>query len=158
LNSSNVNASKIDLDTISTNSGTTNSSNTDIDVNTTSIALKMGEVQSIPTANTQLGRLKNINDSLVTLTRSITPIAYGTLTLNTNPKNVLPANVNRRSSIIQALSGNTSICYVGYDNNVTNTNYAFSLNPGDIYTQDSYLGDIFIANVTATDNISFGEV
>lgn len=158
LNSTNLNLIKLAIDNINTDIGLIVTSCADIDINTTSSALKMGEVQVTPTANTELARLKDINTSLISLLRSVTPQGYGTITLNINPKKVLAQNLLRKSSIIQSLTGNSSICYVGYDNTVSNVNYAFSLNPGDIYTQDSYLGDIYISNATATDGISFGEV
>jgi hypothetical protein len=158
LNSTNVNASKINLDNMNAFLGVISTNDIDINTNTTSIALKMGEVQVTPTANTQLGRLKDINTSLTSLLRSITAQGYGVITLNTNPKKIVNSNLLRKNIVIQASYTNISPCYLAYDNAVTNLSYAIILNAGDVYNNDSYLGEFHISNVTATDSVSFGEV
>jgi hypothetical protein len=158
LNSTNLNLIKLAIDNISLEVGLIQTSASDIDVNTTSMALKMGEVQVTPTANTELARLKDINTSLTTLTRSVTPQGFNLVTLNVNPKLVLGQNLLRKSTVIQSIPTNISPLYVGYDSSVTSSKYAFILYPNDLYTQDTYLGDIYISSATATDKISYGEV
>jgi hypothetical protein len=130
---------------------------TTIETDLTSLALKVGEVQAVPTALTVLSRLKDINTSLISLLRTVTFQGYGLVTLDTDPKKIVTANTLRKNVIIQTGPTN-GICYLGYDVNVTNINYVVALQPGDIYSNDSYLGDFYMSSVVATDTISFGEV
>jgi len=109
---------------------------------------------SVITEKTLLEDIKINTTSLVGSATS----TYGLITLDTDPKLIISANANRKNCIIQANSTNTVISYLGYDNTVSSTNFVVSLNAGDIYTQEGYLGDFYISNSIVTEKCTFGEV
>jgi len=99
-----------------------------------------------------------LSDILQQLRGNTAAQGYGLVTLDADPKLVLAANASRLGAVIQALSGNTSVSYLGFDANVTTSKYVVALNPGDSFDVGDYRGAIYISNVTATDKISYGEV
>lgn len=70
---------------------------------------------------------------------------------------ILVANVDRKSCIIQAKSTNTGIVYIGYDNTVSITKWIAELGPGAPFATDDYRGPLFAIADTAAQLVGYGE-
>jgi hypothetical protein len=99
--------------------------------------------------------LQNI---LAELTGTSLAQGFNVITLNADPKLVVASNADRKSVLIQSAIANATVCYVGFDNSVTGSKYVIALLPGESYSVDDYLGDIYVSSATATDKVSYGEV
>ena len=99
-----------------------------------------------------------LQEILDEMTGGVLAQGYNVVTLNINPKKVVSSNTSRKSLLIQAHKSNGDISYVGFDASVTSSKYVIALSAGDTYAIDDYRGDIYVANATATDKISYGEV
>jgi len=105
----------------------------------------IGEVNANPTANTVLGRLKDIVDAIGNITgggsslgstSAISTVA-STITNNTT---ILAADTDRVSAKI--FNDSTQILYLAEGSGATPTNYTYPLDPGDYYVVDDYNGII----------------
>ncbi|MBA7496440.1 hypothetical protein ES702_07048 [subsurface metagenome] len=70
---------------------------------------------------------------------------------------ILAANVDRKSCIIQAKRSNTGIVYIGYANTVTTTKWIAELESGDPFTTSDYRGPLFARADTAGQLVGYGE-
>lgn len=70
---------------------------------------------------------------------------------------ILAANADRKSCIIQAKSTNTGIVYIGYDDTVLATKWIAELGPGGPFTADDYRGTLFAIADTAAQLVGYGE-
>ena len=70
---------------------------------------------------------------------------------------VIAANADRKGCTLQALSTNTGIVYLGFDNAVTTAVCFFELQPGMSFTFNDYRGDIFAVASAAGQLVAWGE-
>lgn len=88
----------------------------------------------------------------------ITPENWGTeKTVGLAAVEILAANVDRKSCIIQAKSTNTGLVYIGYDNTVLTTKWIAELGPGAPFATDDYRGPLFAIADTAAQLVGYGE-
>lgn len=89
---------------------------------------------------------------------STTAQGFGLVDIPANPTLIVPANVDRKSLIIQALYSNTDDVLIGYDNSLVIGKYIARLKPGDVYMVDDYRGDIYGHAIVLGSDVSYGEV
>ncbi len=70
---------------------------------------------------------------------------------------VIAANVDRKGCTIQALSTNTGIVYLGFDNTITAAVNFFELLPSMSFTFDDYRGAVYAFGSVAGQVVSWGE-
>lgn len=99
--------------------------------------------------------LDNILDEMRGAT---TAQGYGLVTVGTATTQVVASNTSRKSALIQNLPTNTGLMYIGFDNTLTTSNYVAVLSPGQIYSVDDYLGDLYCLGSVAAEKVSYGEV
>lgn len=75
---------------------------------------------------------------------SVTPATWGSeIDIDSEAKQILAANANRKSAILQANIDNTGNIYIGFDHTTTNTKYVVVLQAGDIFIFSDYNGAIW---------------
>ena len=71
--------------------------------------------------------------------------------------NVIAANADRKGCSVQALSTNTGIVYLGFDNTITAAVNFYELQPGMSFVFDDYRGDVFAFGSAAGQVVAWGE-
>jgi len=70
---------------------------------------------------------------------------------------ILAANEDRKSCIIQAKHSNTGYVYIGYDDTVLATKWIAELGPSAPFATDDYRGTLFAIADTAAQLVGYGE-
>lgn len=88
-------------------------------------------------------------DGRLYITMSGVPIlspVYGATAVASTALKVIATNPNRRKFLLQNLGPND--CYMGFDGNLT-TSLGILIPNGAVYTDDTYIGDIFMICIAA---------
>lgn len=100
------------------------------------------------------GLLTNI---LSQLTGTVAAGNFGTVQVAAAATQIIAANANRKSLVIQNLTGNTGNLYLGYTNAVAATVCFVCLAPGQAWVTDDYLGAVWGLQTVALDRATYGE-
>lgn len=83
---------------------------------------------------------------------------YGRVAVGAAATQIRPANVNRRSILVQHSPGGVGVIYLGFDNTVTVANHFIELAVGDVWTCDDYRGAVFAIRSAGATDAQYGEV
>jgi len=81
--------------------------------------------------------------------------SYGQTSVSTTPAEVVAANAERQSVLIQN-TGSDPV-YVGFDNAVTASD-GIEVAAGGTYADDTYTGDVYVIAGSGTNDVRFQEV
>ncbi len=87
----------------------------------------------------------------------ITHKDYNQTTVGAAAVEVIAANADRKGCSIQALSTNTGIVYLGFDNTITAAVNFYELQPGRSFVFYNYRGDVFAFGSAAGQVVAWGE-
>ena len=96
---------------------------------------------------------------LAQLTGTVTAGNFGTVQVLAAAGGIIirPALATRKSLIIQNLPGNTGNLYLGYADTVSATTCFVCLAPGQSWSCDDYLGDVYGIQTVNLDRATYGE-
>ncbi len=97
-------------------------------------------------------------DMLGEMQGDLAPEDWDEETVGAAQQQVLAANADRKSFIIQAESTNAGIIYVGFDDTVTAAKWWAELQPGQSCDGDDYRGPVHVIGSAAGQDYGFAEV